>query len=264
MSRGFTIGGTDLIRFASSPITNYPFTLACWLKVAVVQPGANQNAMNWYFTGNQNSNNIGIAVDNTSGKAQCFVSDNGGTFDTSGEPGAILSANTWYPIVYVGTSSTSRTTYIMQGGTLNTGSQTASIVFGGNTNSGTVGTYTGNATTDFGGSVAEEAFWSAALSTLEVTAYCLGQRAWFIRGKSLVGYWPFDGKASPEPDLSGSKINGTVTNTTSTFGPPIGLFTPKWPQFPLPLPPPPPPQSAGVIRIGAAILPQRRAYMSPP
>jgi hypothetical protein len=37
--------------------------------------------------------------------------------------------------------------------------------------------------------------------------------------------------ASPEPDLSGNKNNGTLTGTTNTFGPPILPFTRRWPQF---------------------------------
>ena len=51
--------------------------------------------------------------------------------------------------------------------------------------------------------------------------------------KGLMGFWPLFGSASPEPDLSGNKNNGTVTGAIKgTSDPPInGLFQVKRPEL---------------------------------
>jgi hypothetical protein len=48
---------------------------------------------------------------------------------------------------------------------------------------------------------------------------------------ALSGWWPLDGLQSPEPDLSGNANNGTLTGTALAAGPPVMMFTPRWPQF---------------------------------
>jgi hypothetical protein len=47
----------------------------------------------------------------------------------------------------------------------------------------------------------------------------------------LIGWWPLDGFASPEVDLSRNAFNGALTGTTAAFGPPLMPFTPRTPQF---------------------------------
>jgi hypothetical protein len=89
------------------------------------------------------------------------------------------------------------------------------------------------------GSIAEFAIWNGALLTqTEVSALAKGARPWTIRKGSLVGYWPLDGLASPEPDLSGNKGNGTVTGALpALIGPPLMMMTPRWAQFNFPFQP---------------------------
>jgi hypothetical protein len=88
------------------------------------------------------------------------------------------------------------------------------------------------------GSIAECAIWNVALTQAEITALAKGARAKDIRPLNLKGYWPLDGFASPEPDLSGAAHNMTITGSVpSGFGPPFMQFTPRWPQF---MPPPVP------------------------
>jgi Concanavalin A-like lectin/glucanases superfamily len=97
---------------------------------------------------------------------------------------------------------------------------------------------TGIANTDlFNGIAADVGLWSVRLSLSELVALSKGARPYQVREQSLVGYWPFDGLQSPEPDLSGFKQNGTLTGTVSAFGPPIMPFTPRWPQYWFPSPP---------------------------
>lgn len=75
------------------------------------------------------------------------------------------------------------------------------------------------------GTLADFAIWTTNLSTLEIAGLAEGVRPIRTRPQSLIGWWPLDGLQSPEPDLSGSANNGTLTGTSSAFGPPIGLST---------------------------------------
>jgi hypothetical protein len=229
MARTFIIG-TSFVTLASAKVTNYPFTLAAWFNLASL-PGANQNIFVWNTTPPSSNDSFGIAWDHVSGKFLGYVVNSSGTSDTTNPAGTALSTGVWYPGLYVCTSATSRTMYIYQGGVLNTSSQTTNIVFGGTTNQGRIGKFSNNAS-DLSGSVAEVAIWNAALTATEVQAYCLGIRAYTIRPKSLVGYWPIDGLSSPEPDLSGNAVNGTLTGSPAfAFGPPYTMLSPRTPRW---------------------------------
>jgi hypothetical protein len=76
------------------------------------------------------------------------------------------------------------------------------------------------------GSMADAAIWDATLTLIEIAALAKGMRPPQIRPASLKGYWPLAGLQSPEPDLSGSKNNGTLTGTQAAFDPPLSLATP--------------------------------------
>ncbi len=83
---------------------------------------------------------------------------------------------------------------------------------------------------EWDGGLADFAIWNTGLSALEVAALAKGVRPNSIRQKSLQIYYPLDGLASPEPDLSGNARNGTVHGTSRSFGPPVAPFTSRWPQ----------------------------------
>lgn len=89
----------------------------------------------------------------------------------------------------------------------------------------------------FQGYIADVAGWNVILSVAEIVALSKGARPHTIRPKSLTAYLPLDGLQSPEPDLSGNKLNGTVTGTAKAPGPPVMMFTPRWPHFWIPSPP---------------------------
>lgn len=82
------------------------------------------------------------------------------------------------------------------------------------------------------GTQADFAFWNVILTAAEWAALGQGARPYQIRETALIGWWPLDGIQSPEPDLSGSAANGTLTGTAKAFGPPLMQFTPRWPQPP--------------------------------
>jgi hypothetical protein len=80
------------------------------------------------------------------------------------------------------------------------------------------------------GSLADAAVWNAKLTAGEIASLANGARPHKIRPASLIRFWDV-GLNSPEPDLSGNVKNGTVTGTSIVAGPPINMFTPRWPQF---------------------------------
>jgi hypothetical protein len=82
----------------------------------------------------------------------------------------------------------------------------------------------------WGGSLADCAIWNVQLTDFEILALSKGARPYTIRPGNVKIWWPLDGLASPEPDLSGSLLNGTVTGAAQAFGPPFMQFTPRWPQ----------------------------------
>jgi hypothetical protein len=83
----------------------------------------------------------------------------------------------------------------------------------------------------FTGAMADFGIWNVALSAAEFSALGkYGARPYTVRAGSLVAYFPLDGLASPEPDLSGFVNNGTLTGTAkASTAPPLMMFTSRWP-----------------------------------
>jgi hypothetical protein len=113
---------------------------------------------------------------------------------------------------------------------------------------------------NFPGRIADCAKWNIALTAAEIGALANGARPYQIRPANLFHWCPLDGYASPEPDYSGSKFNGTLTGTSYVSGPPLNLFTPRREVIqppPVTIPPgeqflvlPPPPLSPFAITHG--------------
>jgi hypothetical protein len=82
------------------------------------------------------------------------------------------------------------------------------------------------------GYIADAAWWSVQLTATEGTSLTKGERPNRIRPKSLLAWWPLDGLQSPEPDLSGTANNMSITGSVPAgFGPPFMMFTPLRQQF---------------------------------
>ena len=81
------------------------------------------------------------------------------------------------------------------------------------------------------GWIEDIAVWNVLLTASEFSALAKGARPGTVRAKSLLAWWPLNGRESPEPDFSGSKFNGTLTGTSFAPGPPINLITPRRPIF---------------------------------
>lgn len=69
-----------------------------------------------------------------------------------------------------------------------------------------------------GGSMADVALWSCALSPTEIAALASRQlRPHQIRWQSLQGFWPLDGYGAPAKDYGPHKINGKLSNVAQVL-----------------------------------------------
>lgn len=124
----------------------------------------------------------------------------------------------------------------MNGTALTDAGAGGALAFTGDWSSGTgtgqtleIGALITEASNFFTGRLADVALWNVKLVANEMLALNSGVRPYLIRPASLVFFCPLDGLASPEPDLSGKALTGTLTGTALSNGPPITLFTPKAP-----------------------------------
>lgn len=84
------------------------------------------------------------------------------------------------------------------------------------------------------GDIAEVCIWTATLSDTEIAQLANGAHPMRFRRSSVKGYWPLYGLASPEPDLSGGALHGTVSGPVASSHAPVGRYVPA-PRWTLPL-----------------------------
>lgn len=164
----------------------------------------------------------------STGKLAYYVHGSGGA-DSLLDPGShTLSTGTWAPIGLAYDSVNGLATYV-NGASDGTAAPHGTVA--------TISAHTeiGNDTNTGGrllaGSVADCCIWNTNLTAGEFRALSLGVRPYLIRPSAIVGYWPLDGLASPEPDFSGNAFNGILTGTLKANGPPVTLWTRKRPSF---------------------------------
>jgi hypothetical protein len=235
MARSFN-GSTDKIVPANSLTWTLgnAYSFSCW---SFLNTSHNAFAQIWAATGSGRV--VGMAVNPTTGIGLNIYTEVS-THDSANN--VAPTTNSWIHATGVVTAGGTQTLGIYYNGTFTSNS---SMSF-------PQGTFT-STTFEIGSNLAGNSFWTGKiadlalwfhgasgvpLTALEDAAITAGVRPSQIRPKDLVAYWPFDGLASPEPDLSGNKNNGTLTGTAQIFGPPFTPFTRRWPQF-TQLPPPP-------------------------
>lgn len=157
-------------------------------------------------------------------KLAYYFANNGVAID----PGtATLSNNSWNHLAVTYDNSVGLKTFV-------NGASDGTAAVGGNlSNDASQNPLVGfdSSNTGFPGRLADACLWNITLTSGEISALSQGARPFNIRPSGIIGYWPIDGLQSPEPDLSGNANNGTLTGTSSAAGPPIMLFTPRWPAF---------------------------------
>jgi hypothetical protein len=143
------------------------------------------------------------------------------------DSGETLSLNQWHHLVFVHNSGTGNQF------TYRDGSAKATAALGGY-NSAIAGDLVNVGHNDANNNYfADFAMWTVMLSGAEITSLANGVRPKRIRTPSLIVWYPMDGIESPEADLSGNHLTGTLAGTTGLVaGPPFQPQTSRWPQLP--------------------------------
>ena len=214
MARGFD-GSTQYLEYGGAVLTAYPFTMACWFNVANIT--GDHYLMSIADLGTGTNYWTLVALGSVAGDPVSFVSRSGGSGNRA-DTSAGFAASTWTHACGVGTSATSRNSYINGG---SAGSNTTSSTPAGldNTGIGQVHTSGGHIGIPLG-SVAEAAIWSVALDTSEIAALAGGVSPLLVRPSALVAHWPLIGNFSPEIDVRG-RNEMTVTGAAKAAHPRI-------------------------------------------
>jgi hypothetical protein len=214
---------SNAINITGNPVDSYPFTIAVWVSLASTGVDGSFSDTWANVGGSGNNSGINLGFSSSTGKflADVFPSGGGTVSEVQLQT---ASANTWYPIIYVGRSATDRSLYVSN--SANVANDATSIVLGNEATNVSLGLFrSSDGTSKFSplnGKIAHVAHWNAAVSPAEINAYCYGSLPGTIRSKSLVGWWPLDGYGHPALDLSVFKRNGVLSGTVSlATGPPL-------------------------------------------
>ncbi len=206
MARNFVAANPDGLKATVTPITGYPFTIACWFK-----PVAANVAYNFFNINDNIGTNVFQLICGAIGNLRF------NTPATIAQAGGAFTAGVWGHACAVATSSTLRACF--RDGA-NKGTNVTSYV-----PSGLTQVHIGIliASNGFNGDLAECAIWNIALSDAEVAL--IGSTTTpisplLVHPESLVFYAPLISGASPEIDLMSSNTL-TVTGATVSVHPPI-------------------------------------------
>ena len=230
MARSNNGSSDDIVATATTGIVTNPISAAGWLFASATSA----NGIALLACGNVNTTDgfLFAPYDGNNGKTEIIISGQG----TLASSSVIFTAGVWhhYGFDYQFFSSNNETAHVYFDGAV-----VASIVNG---NLGTnamgaastpfrIGRWNAGGTISTAGAMraADVAVWNVVLTAAEVAALAKGARPYQIRNSALTRWWPFDGLASPEPDFGGTRDNMTLTGTSFAFGPPMTMFTPRWP-----------------------------------
>lgn len=222
MSRSFTTG--QKVQFDNPNIgVSSPLTVSCWVRPGTLDT-SNGNAILSY--GQQSAR--GFLLSSTAATKPEIRSADGSVYALN--HGTSLVNGTWSHVVV---------TFETNGATVNLRIYLDGVAAGPNIGCGhtapnstddiIIGApWAGDSTgrSNWNGQIADVYFWNAFLSTDEIAAIRLGQGR-RIRPANLTFYAPLWGAHSPEPNLAGSSVTGTVTSATRGDDPPVRLFTPS-------------------------------------
>lgn len=205
MARDFN-GSSDYLSAASSPIADYPFSMACWFNCDVataqrtlieIRNGTGNLSHQLETRGDQGGDPVGAR--SSTGAGGIFAESTAG-----------YTAGTWHHAAGVWTSATSRAAFIDGGSKGTNATSRAPTGFDnmqiGRKNSG------GGGSDFFDGRIFAAAIWDAALTDDEVASLGKGFSPLLIRPGSLVFYAPILGRYSPEIEIFAAR-DLTVTGT---------------------------------------------------
>lgn len=193
-----TFDGGNYLSQSSALVTVAPLTLRCIVSLSSI--AANAFIMGVASSTATHHSFFAIEFLSSSSKFCASISnDAGSTTDITAVSSQVVSTNTFYDVMAVFTSTTSRTCYVNGG---NSGSSTVSVTPGTPDTS-----YIGNikvngaASTGAIGTIAFPAFWSVALTSTDALSQGVGLSALHQHPASLASYARLTGGNSPEPDM---------------------------------------------------------------
>jgi hypothetical protein len=224
---GLDTGSIDLGTSSTlNPTTAMSFS--CWARASAAPGGGYRAIIKRIDAGNTHYYAFQLSGSSTYNTG-LFYTDSGNTGRSLGTGNTSLIVGTWYQMGFVIPATAVAAIVYVDGS-----SDGVTGAAAGGVSSITANTFIGkdasSANSGWNGDIADAAIWNVALTVSEMAALAQGARPNTIRTLSLVGWWPFDGLQSLEPDLSGFANNGTLTGTSLASGPPIMQFTPRWPQ----------------------------------
>jgi hypothetical protein len=204
--------GTAYVDGTMSSSFTYPFTINMWVYPLTLIGGVNIIAA---FHNSSDDQVFRFALNSTSTRALFSAFD---TTVANASSTTSYNASAWNMITGVGTSSTSRTIYLNNGGSAtNTTAKTPTSptrwLLGGTWSSGVPAPV-------LEGYMAEVAIWNVALSTDEISSLYTGVKAQFIRPANLKMYAPLirDIVDIRETTTSITNVDTTVQNHVRRYG----------------------------------------------
>lgn len=185
--------------------TAVPLTLAGWVNLSSL--ATTQSIL--LVDDNTDNNRLELGVLLTTGVVRAITRAtnlNSIALSTSG-----ISTGVWQHIAAVFASASDRRAYANGG---NKGTEATSKTPAGIARTRAGVTAGGN--NQMGGSGAELAAWSVALSDAEVAVLATGISPYEVQRANLIAYWPLIGVDSPEPDVVGAfplTLTGTPTQS---------------------------------------------------
>ena len=191
MAYAFVRASNQYLSVASAPLTDYPFTMACWYKINSADLAINQTLL---AIGSSTTNSR-VAMTYNGGSTprravQILSVSSSDVVSGTGQYEQTISSDTWNHAASVGNSSNIHTAYF--NGLIGTSNVTTVSV------SGIDRTFIGarfNPVTSavanpLGGQMAEVGIWNTTLTNAEIASLAKGMTCNLVRPQSLVFYAP--------------------------------------------------------------------------
>jgi len=201
-----------------------PITVACWVRPDTLKVQA-------FFTNNKTGaghSGMWFVMSDTSGNLEASYGDNTGNASTDRRSkitsGGVVTTGAWQHVCCRIRGVTDADILVAGADVGGAYSGTGGNITYDSGRSAVVGAFGGGSF--FDGRIAEVGFWSVSLSDGEVLALAKGVSPLNIRYGALLAYFPTYGQATPEIDLSTSRVGANLEGTApvadhSPTGPPV-------------------------------------------
>ncbi len=220
MARTFARGSSQYLSVASTPVSDVPFSIACWFWTS---EGDNSKELASVGSSDTESTTILRLSSSETVRSETI----GGGSDAAAASSSSFTLSTWSHACGVWAASDSRAAYVNGG---SKGTNSTSINLAG-IDSLSIGTYTYNGVHGnyMDGHIAEVGIWNVALSDDEVAMLASGFAPPLVHPESLVAYWPLI-RDDDDDRVGGYDMSATNSPTVSAH--PAGyVFYPAPPMF---------------------------------